>query len=287
LLEYEERKRLKHIQAVQKQNREARELASRGSQNSVTSNAAANNRLYHEAQRKKQQHDEQLERQAATQFQQNSFQPKINKNSKKLAQKVRPQHVPVEDSLAYRGQLSSYRNQMLQQRSDFQAKIRASEPKINPTSEKILREKYNDPTGGSAARLTKPIGTVKQRTREGIDEPTFRPQLNSSGEWGREQNSGGDLYHRSQKWLQQKQSRLERERKEKENSELKQCSFKPQIVERNAQNLDNSYNSDISGYPSLNPDDCGGKSVAERQAEWAALRYLYNPFFTLCLPVVQ
>jgi hypothetical protein len=285
LLEYEERKRLKHIQAVQKQNREARELAN-GVSNAAATSAAANNRLYHQAQKKKLEYDERLERQATSHYQENSFQPTINKTSKKLAQKNRPQHVPVEDSLAFRGQLTHHKNQMRQQKNDLLVKMRANESKINPTSERILREKYEDSSGGAAARLTKPIGAVKQKTREGIEEPTFQPQLHHkppsssshSGHQSTPTGSGGgggegDMYNRSQKWLQQKQTRLERERRAKESSELKQCSFKPQIVDRNQQSLNGSYDLGGSG---AEYEGRGGLTIAERQADWATKRYILS-----------
>ena len=292
MLEYEERKRLKHIQAVQKQNREARELAN-GVTTSAATTAAAHNRLYYQAQKKKVEYEERAERQATNHFQENSFQPQINKTSKKLAQKVRPQHVSVEDSLAYRGQVTSHKHQLRQQKTELQAKIRANESKINPTSERLVREKYQDPSGGATARLSKPIGTVKQKTRESINEPTFQPQLNihnksgsggsassmdTSSEWGpkRGQHSDGgseDMYNRSQKWLQQKQTRLQRERTAKEQSELKQCSFKPQIVDHNHQNqqLNGGFDADSSGLG--RSDGRAGVSLAERQANWATKRY--------------
>lgn len=280
LLEYEERKRLRRIQAVQKQNREAREMATRGGSSAAASSAAAGNRLYHEAQKKKHLLEQQLEQQAMSQFQQNSFQPTINKTSEKLAQKVRPRHVAVEDSLAYRGQLSHHKAQVRQQRSELQAKILANEPKINPTSERILREKYGDGLleGGAGDRLARPIGTVRQRTREGIDEPTFQPQLMSTsssaaGEWGRELSVDGDMYNRSRKWLEQKERRLERERREQESSELKQCSFRPQLAVGTGAGTGGTPGG-VSG--AVGGDDEGGRggmTIAERQNEWAAKRY--------------
>lgn len=278
LLEYEEKKRLKRIQAVQKQNREAREMAN-GTTNSAaaTAAAAAHNRLYHLAQKKQLEYAKQEERQSNGHCQTNSFQPQINKKSQQLAQKVRPQHVPVEDSLAYRGQMASQKQQIRQQRSELQAKIRANESKINPVSDRIVREKYqNDASGGASERLSKPIGTVKQKTRESINEPTFQPQLTThkgsrgdsytSSEY---RNSGDSVYNRSQKWLQEKQSRLQRERTAKELNELQQCSFKPQIVAQQ-QSLNDSYDLNRSG----DYDNRAGGSIAERQADWATKRYV-------------
>ena len=285
LLEYEERKRLKHIQAVQKRNREAREMANGTSSSNKGNASAAYKRLYDQAQKKKTEYEAQLERQAMSYDRDVSFQPKINKTSKKLAQKARPQHVSVEDSLVYRGQLTNYKHQMRQQRNDIQAKIRASEPKINPTSERILREKSANVTQEAAARLTKPIGTIKQRTKEGIEEPTFQPQINYKTPitWETPSNEyDGDVYNRSQKWLQEKQNRLERERKARERDELKQCSFKPNVVRKNpdSHDMDNSF-SEFHENENL--------PIAERHAAWASKRFviviiysylLFNLFLT-------
>jgi hypothetical protein len=294
LLEFEERKRLKHIQAVQRQNREAREQAGRGVTNSsAASIAASSNRLYHAAQKKKQEDDERLEREASAPRPSNYFQPTINKTSQKLAQRVRPQHVSVEDSLAYRGQVSSHKAEVRQRNNEQQAIRLASEYKINPTSERILREGTNRRGGGdisgyegtgttasSTTRISKPIGALNPKSWEGVEEPTFQPKLlsssskASSSQWARDRDQstatddggGGDMYNRSQKWLKQKQMRLERERKAKETSELQQCSFRPQIADRNPHEYD------IGSGSGFDAECGGGLSISERQAEWATKR---------------
>lgn len=59
-------------------------------------------------------------------------------------------------------------------------KAQSNAPKINPTSEKIAREKeIVDGTAGSSRidRLTRPIGSVKQTILEGIEKPTFAPKI--------------------------------------------------------------------------------------------------------------
>ena len=59
-------------------------------------------------------------------------------------------------------------------------KAQSNAPKINPTSEKIAREKeIIEGTAGSSRidRLTRPIGSVKANILEGIEKPTFAPKI--------------------------------------------------------------------------------------------------------------
>lgn len=201
--------------------------------------------------------------------------------------------MPVEARLEYRGQLYNQKQQVRQDINEKEAISRSNTSKINPNSAKIIRE------SGSGSRLTQPIGSVKKKTLDSIEKPSFQPsitkksqQLFEEASYGNNYYSGDSsiysyedddtfslqsggsgsqqgpqrVYERSQKWLQEKQLRILREKAAREEEELRECSFKPRVrpVEKEARFDDYSYNDDGYSYSSHE----GGKSLADRQTEW-------------------
>ncbi len=70
--------------------------------------------------------------------------------------------------------------QIKQQHTEKQIKSKCDESKLNPMSEKILREKgLLRPASEEEVvqRLTKPIGAVKKSVQDSIEKPTFKPNL--------------------------------------------------------------------------------------------------------------
>ncbi len=116
---------------MQKQNLEARQMASKP----VTKNANASTsssqevveRLYHQALNQKHLKEEiliqkHIAERGQTDHQVHIFssscvmillQPKINKTSVKLAQEKRPQNVPIEELLSYKGQVYQMKAQVM------------------------------------------------------------------------------------------------------------------------------------------------------------------------------
>lgn len=70
--------------------------------------------------------------------------------------------------------------QRRQERNLLEQKARSNAPKINPTSEKIAREKeiLEGRIGESRIdRLSRPIGSVKKTVLDSIERPTFAPKI--------------------------------------------------------------------------------------------------------------
>lgn len=141
----------------------------------------------------------------------------------------RPQ-VPIEDLLSHRGQQYQQRAQRRVMKQDLQAQILRDTPKLNPVSERIVLEKMifegvSITTGlyvlmvttmmnlsgeSSEDRLSRPIGALKQKTLENIDQPTFQPTLSKKSQdmvqvqpvydGDKQLSSAEAVAARSQKW---------------------------------------------------------------------------------------
>jgi hypothetical protein len=233
--------------------------------------------------------------------------------------------------------------------SELEAQKLSSERKINSTSVKILRQSGQHTEESVAERLSRPIGTVKQKTLESIDQPTFQPTIvtkskegsestarrgevyttspsSSSSvpspgfykfseeypstlyedrDWDRREREGESLYElslndqssssftldpsyhpqgrggseggsgngaakgptgvylRSQRWQQEKEARRRKEQLLREEQELNECSFRPKIKDSRGAEPEEWHEGGRGG---------GGKSMAERQAEWQRRR---------------
>jgi hypothetical protein len=108
------------------------------------------------------------------------------------------QHVPIQDILVYHGKLYEQKAHLREmQKIKNEEKIRKEATKLNPQSEKIVKEKSADLNNLSevssmldqsskdslsvweyANRLLKPTGVVKKSTIESINIPTFQPKIN-------------------------------------------------------------------------------------------------------------
>ena len=123
------------------------------------------------------QHDEQTG--------QRLFEPKINKTSAKIANRQRAMllrnrdgsKMPVEDYLYLQGLHYQKKIEAKGRRIQEQEAMLSEMPKINPTSEKIVREKYLYYGESTKDRLHRPIGSVKPKTLDNMDLPTFKPKI--------------------------------------------------------------------------------------------------------------
>ena len=182
--------------------------------------------------------------------------------------------------------------------------MRSNAPKMNPTSAKILQEN-GDREGPT--RLTRPIGTVKKKTLDTIEKPTFQPAIsrksrqlfedahstyypedppyppdeeddNSSWHTSSDGHGPQRVYERSQKWLQEKQLRMLREKAAREEEELRGCTFKPKVKATPREDrFDYPIDEDGYAYSSSN-----GGSIADRQAEWQRNRLINRWNYLLC-----
>jgi hypothetical protein len=236
---------------------------------------------------------------------------------------------------------------------------------------KILRQSgqlASDESIPVSERLSRPIGTVKQKTLESIEQPTFQPTIakksreivdsvtrtvssgpsgqssyhrfseeyspdaeglpyedqqneselyewsNSnayfssshdepftldpsaqsrsherrSGEMGRSSATPGSgsgvargptsVYLRSQRWKEEREERMKKEKLLRDEQELNECSFRPKIKETPlssgswGEGHDSSGNGSGSNSSNWGVGAEGGKSIAERQAEWQRKR---------------
>lgn len=106
-----------------------------------------------------------------------SPQPKINKRSEQMAAQSRPA-IPVEDLLTGKGQLQKQRLQERERRQEQKAQQLSETRKVNPKSEKLVQERYILQGETTSDRLARPIGNVKAKVLDEIEQPTFRPTLN-------------------------------------------------------------------------------------------------------------
>jgi hypothetical protein len=101
----------------------------------------------------------------------------LNKTTEKIAHTSRP-NVRVEDLLHHKGQL--YRQNILarEKKLESRAQNMRESAKINPVSQRIVNQRYVMQGETVEDRLSKPIGTVKQRTlQEMHQELTFKPKI--------------------------------------------------------------------------------------------------------------
>jgi hypothetical protein len=105
-------------------------------------------------------------------------QPKINKVSEKLVSKARP-NVAIEDLLHYKHREYQQRAKARELKKDIQEQMMREAPKMSLQSERILQEKqqYLDEAPDGDRLYNKPIGAVKQRVLETIEQPTFKPTI--------------------------------------------------------------------------------------------------------------
>lgn len=241
----------------------------------------------------------------------------------------------------------------------------SSETKINPNSIKILKQSGQHTEEKLMERLNRPIGTIKQKTLETIDQPTFQPTITKKSKEIVESMSNNNLgiqynnqksnhhnqllntyyqnnpdlygnpdeesetlyeyngnesiqylaedninfhpslsnnyiqqehsnsistekvtgpesvYLRSQKWLQEKQKRMLKEKQLKDELELNQCSFKPKIKESPIYRSDDGYQE----YSDSVSTSTSGLSMAERQAEWKRKRYIQIIYYLFLLTI--
>lgn len=94
-----------------------------------------------------------------------------------MAAQSRPS-IPVEDLLTGKGQLQKQRLQEKERRVEQKAQQLSEIRKVNPKSEKLVQERYILQGETTSDRLARPIGNVKAKVLEEIEQPTFRPTLN-------------------------------------------------------------------------------------------------------------
>lgn len=229
------------------------------------------------------QHDEQTG--------QRLFAPKINRTSEALARKARGA-APVEDILHEKGMIYRHKLQVRERmRSEFEARAR-ERPKISTKSERIVNERQFSLGESTKDRLHRPIGKVRERTLNDMEQPTFQPRISAvsqelvANRFGAQRSepahlsercnvffcdgqefsldksreeafTGVGIYDRAKRWDKERQARLARESQERERREMEECSFHPN-VQTNRTQL---------------PEQIGGvASIAERHAKWALTR---------------
>lgn len=106
------------------------------------------------------------------------FEPVINPVSDKIASKIRPQYVPIEDQLQHRGREYESRAIAREHRDLIQAQKMRESKKISLNSEKILKEKEKVIGKKIGSKLNSPIGNVRSKVFDDIDQPTFHPKIN-------------------------------------------------------------------------------------------------------------
>ncbi len=62
-----------------------------------------------------------------------------------------------------------------------------------------------------------------------LKDCTFQPKLTIKTQSQSHRRVGGNMYERQLKWLDNKEMRLEKERKKESKDEIRQCTFKPDI----------------------------------------------------------
>jgi hypothetical protein len=97
-----------------------------------------------------------------------------------IVQKQRYRQVPIELALHEKGKQYQRKLEVKERlRTEHEQKLR-QQSKLNAVSERIVQEKYLFEGEGTAERLHKPIGTVKPKTLETIDKPTFKPKISET-----------------------------------------------------------------------------------------------------------
>ena len=116
--------------------------------------------------------------------------PKLSENSIKIANKERPEDVPIEDLLAYKGKLYEQKAQIRQALKDHNEIMKRKQAvALNKTSQKIVNDKslnssahtgnsMNDSIWDYENRLYKPTGEVKQSIILDIKNPSYQPKIN-------------------------------------------------------------------------------------------------------------
>ena len=98
------------------------------------------------------------------------FQPLINKHSKKIARRITYDE-PVEDRLYAQGIMYERKKQAHKKRLEAEEDAKKQKSHISINSEVLA---YRE---GDTKRIYRPIGKVKKSTIEGIDKPTFQPNV--------------------------------------------------------------------------------------------------------------
>lgn len=107
------------------------------------------------------------------------FAPVLNRTSEKLASRNRDSNVPIEELLQQKGRLYRMKQEERERKKRLEDQRLAEIHKVNKVSEKIVQEK-SFLTGETVEdRLNRPIGWIKQRTLESMEQPTFQPQISS------------------------------------------------------------------------------------------------------------
>jgi len=104
----------------------------------------------------------------------------LNKTTEKITQQHRPK-VPVEDLLTYKGQVYKQNIAVKEQRLNSREQSLRASIKVNHVSERLMRERLMQQGETSESRLSRPIGTVKEKTLQEIQqELTFHPKIGNS-----------------------------------------------------------------------------------------------------------
>lgn len=110
------------------------------------------------------------------------FAPVLNRTSQKLATRNRESGLPIEDLLQEKGRVYKSKQEERERRKKLEEQRLSEINKVNKISEKIVRDKFYLTGETVVDRLHRPIGSVKQRTLETIDQPTFQPQISRHSE---------------------------------------------------------------------------------------------------------
>jgi hypothetical protein len=90
---------------------------------------------------------------------------------------MRP-NMPIEDILTGKGQLLKQKLAEREHRLHQRDQALRAVSRVNPTSEKIVQNRYILQGETTQDRLSRGIGTVRTKTLEEIERPTFKPALN-------------------------------------------------------------------------------------------------------------
>jgi hypothetical protein len=178
-------------------------------------------------------------------------QPKLNRTTEMLVSQSRPQQVPVEELLTAKGQQQRQRIEERNQRLDQQAKQLSQKSKVNYTSEKLMQERYILQGETVKDRLAKPIGKVKNKTLDQIEQHSFKPTINPTSLELLASSAGGVYYDQSPngsgggEWIDPHQQQLQHF-----NFLFEELNPQQPNPNEDEDGYDNAFSSPLAGRPS-------------------------------------
>eukprot|EP01039_Chlorochromonas_danica_P008576 gene8576-9449_t len=207
------------------------------------------------------------------------FVPQINRTSQTLARRQLRGQVPIEELLHNRGQ-HYLRRQEMRRRQLAQEDSQRRRPQVNSVSLRLAQEKEVLSGESSQDRLLRPIGNLRERTQQELEEhaPTFRPSCKSSSSitFQQQTQSSEQYYDRAMRWQERRREKMAREQQQRQREEMAECSFHPRLAPR--QNSPSSSHSTWEDFEQRSSGEgmegFGGglAAMADRQVRWAQKR---------------